>query len=181
MEVEGELDNILDLTVLANIRAVANAMQIEGNIWDILADLISEETGGSKIPTLFGYYAQRNGYNGIFSFSARAISDEDAQHLRESKYWDEVMEDYEKTFTLERMQKRVDRMCLIVFSGSVLTRSIRRCRFDDGPWEDNPYLSRSEEEIDKLWGDYNSDYQATQGRVTYMRTDQAADSTSAGS
>lgn len=168
VEVDGELDDMLDLTSIENVRAVAKAMHVTGNIHDIFKELLSLRSGGNKFTDVFGHYASSRGYNGIVFFSARALSQDHAQQVRESKYWDEVMEDYVKGFVYEEMASRFDRMCSAVFSGSLLTRSIKRYRFDDGPWEVNPYHGWSEEALDKKLT-YNGDFlQQVKDRVSYI-------------
>jgi hypothetical protein len=168
MEIEADLDNVLDLTDLQVIRTVASATYITGTIWDILAALLGEETGGGDIPTAFGYYASRHHHTAILTFSARALRPDDAARLRESQFWDDVMEDIVKTDIVETMQRQTNRQCVVVLSGSLLTRLVKRYRYDDGPWETNPLFGASAEEIDKLWGQFGPDFQATQGRVAYL-------------
>lgn len=169
LEVEANLDNVLDLTDLEVIRAVADASYISGNIWDILKELIGEETGGNDFPTAFGYYASRRGHSAILTFSARALRPEHASQLRRSQYWDDVMEDFVKRDVIEQMRRQTNRQCVVVLSGSLLTRLVKRYRYDEGAWEDNPLFSRSAEEIDTLWGEFGPDFQASQGRVAYIK------------
>jgi hypothetical protein len=168
LEVEADFDNVLDLTDLRVIRAVADAMSVTGNIWAILAELIAVDTGGGEIPTVFGYYGWRHAHMGILSFSARAIQPHHAERLRKSTYWDDLAEDFEKMPVIEGMQRLKRCQCVVVFSGAVVTRFIKRYRFDEGVWEDNPYFGCSAEEIDALWGDFGPGFQASQGRVTFF-------------
>jgi hypothetical protein len=169
LEVDAQLDNVLDLTDLQVIREVADASDVSGNIWDILKELIGEETGGGDFPTVFGYYASRRGYSAILTFSARALHPEQASQLRQSDYWDDVMEDMVKGDVIEKMQRQTNRQCVVVLSGSLLTRLVKRYRYDDGPWEDNPLFGKSAEEIDALWAEFGPDFQASQGRVSYIK------------
>ncbi|MFT3824384.1 MAG: hypothetical protein QM731_10710 [Chitinophagaceae bacterium] len=172
LEIQGTIDNVLDLTKIENIRKVATALYIQANVWDLLEKLTETTTGGGEIPALYGYYAHRNGYNGILFFSARAMDKLHSGAIRESQYWDDVMEEYTKTLILEEMQQRPSRMCLVFFSGSVVTRSIEQYRYNSEPWQQNTYYNYDETELDKLWGDFNSDFQAQQGRVIYLRKEE---------
>jgi hypothetical protein len=168
LEVEADLDNVLDLTDLEVIRAVADATYISGNIWDILKDLIGEETGGGAVPTTFGYYASRRAHSAILTFSARALHPEHAAQLR-SEFWDEVAEDIVKGAVIEKMRDHTNRQCVVVLSGSLLTRLVKRYRYDEAAWEDNPLFGKSAKEIDALWGEFGPDFQASQGRVSYVK------------
>ena len=123
-------------------------------LWDILDDLIAVNTGGGEVATIFGYHAQRRGYAGICFFSARAILPRHAARLRESKYWDEVAEDLEKSAVLEHMRRRAGGLCVVVFSGALLTRVVKRYRFDDGQWEANPWFGCAESTVDEPWGEF---------------------------
>jgi hypothetical protein len=169
LEVEADLDNVLDLTDLEVIRAVADASYISGNIWDILKELIGEETGGGDFPAAFGYYASRRGHSSILTFSARALHPDHASQLRTSEYRDGVMEDIVKGEIIEKMRSQTNRQCVVVLSGSLLTRLVKRYRYDEAAWEDNPLFGRSAEEVDALWGEFGLDFQASQGRVGYIK------------
>ena len=174
LEIEADIDNVLDLADLKTIRAVADATWIEGNIWDILADLITEDTGGGQIPPIFGFHAKRRGYAGIRFFSARAVLPRHAERIREARFWDEVAEDLEKSAVLEAMQRRDGGLCVVIFSGVLLTRVIKRYRFDGGHWEVNPWFGCAEGAVYELWGEFGPDYQAMQGRVSYIRRQDSA-------
>jgi hypothetical protein len=177
LEIEADIDNVLDLTDLSTIRAVAEATWIEGNIWDILADLIAEDKGGGELSSIFGFHAQRQGYAGIRFFSARELLPRHADRLREARFWDEVAEDLEKKTVLEAMQRRKGGLCIIIFSGALLTRVVKRYRFDGGQWEVNPWFGSAEGAVHELWGEFGPDYQATQGRVSYIRRQDSAPTT----
>lgn len=171
IEVEIELDDVLDLTDVNNIKVVADALHIEANLWDIVNELTGPSTGGSKFSGLFGHYARSRNYNGIIFFSARAMKEIHASTIRDSVFWDDVMEDITKEYIIQQMREDTDGICLVIFSGSLVTRAIRRYRYDNSRWEENYYYKYDENELDKLWGNFDKDYQDTQGRVAYILKD----------
>jgi hypothetical protein len=173
LEIDVTIDDILDLTELNSIRAVANAYGVKGNIWDLLAELISTETGGNALSTASGHYAHNEGYAGVRFFSARALTPRQAERLREARYWDDVAEYLEKKPVLESMQRQSGGQCIVVFSGTLLTRAVKSYRIDDGPWEENPRFGCDQSTIEELWGEFGPDYQYTQAmqnRATYILT-----------
>jgi hypothetical protein len=153
--VQGELDNVLDLTQIENIQNVAKEMGYSGNNFMVLSDLISLDTGGNDTTDRFGYYAYRNGYNAALFFSARAI---DPFHRKIIDNPD--IDALSASYAVIDMRQQPIGVCLVVFSGMTLLRSIKRYSFGTGEWEDNPYWNQSEEVLNALF-EYKRDYQET--------------------
>jgi hypothetical protein len=164
MSIEGELDNILELTTLDSMQHTAKAVKFGGFDAELIQRMIIEQSGGEELTNVLGFHACRKGYNGIVFFSARAVAPEDRSgtHLMNDMFGDDPF-----YWALERMKFRISGMVLVVFSGSRLIRSIRKYRFGNGEWEENPFYNWSEAELD-LKFQYNAAYQATRGRFSYL-------------
>jgi hypothetical protein len=102
-------------------------------------------------------------------FSARATLPRHVERLRNLQWWDDVAEDLEKKAVLESMQNREGGQCIVIFSGALLTRAVKRYRIDDEPWEVNPWFGCDQNTIEALWGEFGPDFQAEQSpRVSYV-------------
>jgi len=133
LTVEGEIDDILDLTHWDNVRRLAEAANDDSHVQDLLEELINTWEAATWTATAMGYYAGEFGYNGLVYYSARAISPENrSRMLNENRnlvglWMPEIRSDWKA-------------QCLVIFSGAHLLTSIRRYRVNDEEWEETHSL-----------------------------------------
>jgi len=157
--VEGELDNILDFTSISHLEYACKAMNISVRRADLVSAVVNPASRGSDLTDRLGYFAERRGYSGVVFFSARAIDEADRGDIDNDRYYDEVMELFVKSEVAAAMRQKVWRLCVAVFAGTTLTRSVRRYKLADGQWQENPFFGKSAEELDGLLGNHGTAYQ----------------------
>ena len=66
------------------------------------------------------------------------------------------------------LEGTLDKLCMVFFSGLLLTRSIRRYRFDNEPWEENPFFGMSIEALDARVEFPSSEVNNQRGRMSWI-------------
>jgi hypothetical protein len=141
LAVEGEIDNILDLTNLETIGKAALARGVDQDPLDTLLELLEEADGGGDMTDRLGHYGFREGYNGIVFFSARTVVGDHRAGLERSSPSDLVrFQSLELVY--QPMRRDVMRMCLVVFRGATLLRSIKCYSYNEEPMQDNPFWTK---------------------------------------
>lgn len=167
LQLDGEIDNILDLTSWDAILLMLKEINYIGDInaIDLMRELVHPQDGGRELTDTIGFVARRKGYNGIIFLSARAgIKFGEQFYESTSGYWDADMFLYE----FGMMWRLVTNVCFVVFSGAKLLASIKRYRWPDEQWQTNPFYGVSEEVLDKYFK-YGSDYQAERDQYSYIK------------
>jgi len=157
--VHGEINDVLDLTSVDNIRALAGELGVLNDPYDILVQLITASTGGTYFTDAFGAYAYERGYAGIMFFSARNISERQRSDLQ-SEYYHEDDALIFKSFTATEMFSEPRNRCVVLFNGAETVRSIRRYYNSGLKTEHNPYCGMPAEAIFKRSERYDASYQA---------------------
>jgi hypothetical protein len=124
---------------------------------ELILELANAEEGGNHVTDAIGYYAYRRGYAGAVFYSARVMNKGGRKHIELTS---RVLAE---AFLLDMMKLEMGRMCIVLFSGPQLVRSIQRYSFDGEDWVDNPYFGATAEDIAML-----SKYSET-CRVVWMK------------
>jgi hypothetical protein len=178
LKINGTADAVLDLTHEDNLievsqRAIKNFELIDERAYlpTVLSWLIDEtEPGGNALTNYLGFWAQREGYDGILFFGARAFKSfpefhDWITHGNEESFGQNIAYDY-----FHRMRRSYDLMNIVYFS-SCFVKNIRRYAFPaDGPWSENPFYGLPEHEIDQKLA-YGREFQQQRGRFTLVPTE----------
>src|SRR5262249_54858007 len=89
LRIEGEVNNVLDLTSVTNLRRLTRELGILNNPFDVMGQLVTAATGGSYFTDGLGAYAYERGYSGILFFSARNIEELQRKDLQSEGYYHE--------------------------------------------------------------------------------------------
>lgn len=166
LEVEMILDGLLDLTYEENIDWVLSCVfenpELLGRSYFVkLIELIHHQRGGDEVNALIGHVARREGYDGIIFFGARALREYEGLWMLNPE--DPLIHDTEEmAFPLMRGNRDIQN--IVVFPGSLLTRSIERYRIDGGEWKENRFFGMAGEKLDNVL-QYPSSFQAERRRL----------------
>ena len=109
-------------------------------------ELIEEDTSGTGLTNLIGYWASRNGYNGLLFFSPRLIWG--AEVVKKPRFRPRLTWDPEwLSFYLEDFVNK-DMVNIVIFRGVCLLSKLREYRVNNEMWIKNPHFEWSEETID---------------------------------
>jgi len=159
--VDISLDDVLDLTSPTFVARAAHEMGWRGDLFGVFGGVLTRETGGADITADLGYFATRSQYSSALFLSVRAMDDKTYAFVTGNRWWDKEMEEYFKTVDVDELRFREDLLCVVMFSGAQLIRSIHRFKIGAGPWEDNPLYRMSEAEVDRQLT-FNAEYRLSQ-------------------
>lgn len=158
LRIEGEVNNVLDLTSVENLYRLKDELGILNNPYDLLGQLVTAATGGNYFTDGLGAYAYDRGYSGILFFSARNIEEYERSHLQSEGYYHEDDELTFKDLVVSEMFENLVNRCLVLFSGAEVVRATKRY-YVSGKFENNSYYKMSTEQILQNSRDYGVEYQ----------------------
>lgn len=152
LEVEMNLDGILDLTYEENLdwilgKVFANPEKLGTSYFTKLIEFIHHQKGGDKVNSFAGYIAQREGYDGIRFFGARALRQYET--IWQMNPEDPMIFDVER-IAFPDMRADLDLQNIVLFSGALAAQQVRRYRVDGGSWSANPYFGMPTADLDKV-------------------------------
>ncbi|KXU96445.1 hypothetical protein CR51_22875 [Caballeronia megalochromosomata] len=167
-------DRILDLTDVGGMTLVFRTLTNRPTASDsfMLDELIEEDTSGTGLTDLIGYWASRNGYNGVLFFNPRLIWGAEVKkksRTRPRLPWDPEW----LSFYLEDFIKK-DMVNLVIFRGVCLLSKLKEYRVNNKVWTNNPYFEWPDENIDlnlRRFSEYSSsdlNFQSDKFRTYYV-------------
>jgi hypothetical protein len=156
LELDLALPSVLDLRYRDNCvavfkKAVENPEVIPEKWLEIqvLAELVNVERGGNKVTDWVGYWARRQGYDGVLFFGARSLNATEYREIVDTQP-NETCGFSNVDLCFNAMRKSNDLVNLVVFSGVTLLARTKRYRANDSEWQANPYFGMAAEDIYKL-------------------------------
>jgi hypothetical protein len=146
--VRAHLDRMLDLTTIAGRRLAFEAVVDKPDASDpfIAEEIIEEPTGGTVLTDRIGYWAAKNGYEGILYVAPRAVWEPERKAVENTRFrkpWDyDLFSWYEQEFR-DHLELNA-----VVFRGRHLLKQISQFRVADGKWIDNELFGLPEADIE---------------------------------
>jgi hypothetical protein len=166
LTVEGKFDAVLDLTYEAHLVAVGREafenfddLPPRAPLMTLLSYLVGHEKGGNAFRDFVGYWAHREGYDGILFFGARALESDPRLLWQIHHGQDEDMTGTYAHGYFTDMRRRPDLKNLVIFSGAKLTTRVSSYQLPPGERTTNSLHDMPAGEFDRKL-DFNAEYQA---------------------